>query len=133
MSGRKAWIVEWQSPNGREPDNPIAAIFAPQLGGETVRERMELIYSSSQYTAHEMLTYMARPKENPYRATFGTLERKDDGSGQTRVPWMGQIYMGHNPFLFARVVANLQIGEGVYPDGSPKLTWNEIPSPVIDW
>jgi hypothetical protein len=75
MSGRKAWILEWQSPNGREPDNLIAAIFAPQLGGETVRERRELIYYSSQYSAHEMLTYMARPEENPYGATLGTLER----------------------------------------------------------
>jgi hypothetical protein len=131
--GRKAWLVEWQSPNGQEPENPIAAIFRPQMGGETVRQHVELIYSTNQYCATEMLRFMVASAENPYKAVFGSLPRRDDGSGQMRVTWSGQITCGHNPFLYARLVDNLREGQGTYPDGSPRLEWDEIPHPVIGW
>jgi hypothetical protein len=115
------------------PENPIAAILRPQLGGDKVKEYVELLYSTSRYVASEMLHYMGQPEDIPYKAYYGTLSRRDDGSGQVHVPWEGQVMAGHNPYLFARLVDNLRVGKGTYPDGSSKLEWDERPRPVIDW
>lgn len=123
--GRKAWLVEWQSPNGKLPDNPIAAIFRPQLGGDKVKEYVDVLYAAAAYGAADKLDFMAHASENPYPARFGTFTREDGLTG----PWEGQVIAGHNPYLFARIVDNLRVGDGTYRDGSPKLEWDERANP----
>jgi hypothetical protein len=127
--GRKAWLVEWCSPTGKEPRRPIAAVLSPRFGGEAVRVRVEAIYAAAAFAPSEMLDHLVRPSNNPYPAKFSFIEISDPSGDIRRGPWEGQIFAGHNPYLFARMVTNLRIGDGQYDDGSPRLEWEEIAVP----
>jgi hypothetical protein len=104
--GNKAWLVTWEWCGDAKRDQKVAAIFRPQLSSERIRELVEFLYLRSEYSVAEQIRYTVHPKQNPYRARFGTL----DG-----IPWTGDIQCGHNPWLFARLVDELTVGQ--LPDG----------------
>lgn len=65
---------------------------------------------------HEKLNIAIKPSLNPYQATFGSLKG---------IPWQGEVYCGHNPYLKARIVTNIS------SDSTGKFTWEEIKTPTI--
>ena len=132
--GRKAWLVTWVTANNQHLKSPIAAIFSSRKGSATVKDYVEFLYLTAHFSGDEQLAFLSDPSSNPYPATYGTVRVKD-GTGERNVPWEGQIMCGHNPYLYARRVNNLRLGEGSYPDGSRQLEWDEIPRPAepVDW
>lgn len=100
-------------------EDNIAAILDSRLSGKRVLEIVELLFVNSQYSPSERLRYANGKKFNPYPARFGTLEG---------VPWEGEVFCGHNPYLHARLVDDCRIvGEGV----NERLTWEEILKPNV--
>jgi len=49
--GIKAWLVTWEwSGEHAKRDDKVAAIFNPRLGIERIREYVEFIYATENYT-----------------------------------------------------------------------------------
>lgn len=57
-------------------------------------------------------------KLNPYPAHFSKING---------ITWLGRIYCGHNPYLFARKVDKLKVKVG--ENGKEIITWKEISKP----
>lgn len=119
----KAWLVtwEWIGDHAKRAD-VIAAVLNPRLSAERVRNVLELLYANEYYSLGERMAYAANRKKNPYPAVFGRV----DG-----VQWRGQITCGHNPFLFARLVDDLQLALDEH--GAEQATWKEHPRPNRAW
>lgn len=100
---KSAWLVTWTGSHQRE--RPPVAILDRRKSTRTVREFVEQLYAILTYTPEEKLRWTKAPRDNPYRA---------EASG------FGRITCGHNPFLFARLVSELQM-EG------DTLKWTEPP------
>jgi hypothetical protein len=102
----------------------IAAILRPQTSPDTVKRMMELLYAAREYYPADKLDALAN---NPYPARFGTVtveQALQDGETFTQtVPYTGQIYCGHNPFLYGRLVDNLRPEDPQSPITG--LTWDE--------
>ena len=60
---------------------------------EFVRRFVEHKYAELSYTLEERLRWTRNPADNPYRATVAR----------------GEVHCGHNPWLRARIVDNLQL------------------------
>jgi hypothetical protein len=85
----------------------IVGFFAPATNVEIVRALVEYIYAEKSYTLDERVAWTIDPSKNPYRAT---IEK-------------GQVHCGHNPWLWARIVDDLD----VFKEESGKLVgaWKE--------
>ena len=92
----------------------VAAAFDPHLSGRRIQEFVELIYLS-EGTLSERMDFALDKRKNPYPAQFGAL----DG-----VRWEGQIYCGHNPYLFARLVDDLRVQCDEH--GKERAIWTEL-------
>lgn len=110
----RAWLVTLES---TEKPPVVVSIFKAQRSAGFVREYMEQYYIDNFYSIQEKLVYAQSRKNNPYPATFETL----DG-----VPWLARITCGHNPYLYGRLVLKLRIIKGEQGD---HLTWEESPIP----
>lgn len=109
--GRKAWLVTWETANNQPIEDPIAAVFSSRRSPETVKNYIEFLYSATHLVGEEKLQTLVDPSSNPYPATFGTLRVKVSQSEVRNVRWTAQIMCGHNPYLYARIVDNLRIGQ----------------------
>jgi hypothetical protein len=130
-SGRKAWLVtwDWAGDHAAVPEQEVvAAILRPQTSPKTVKELMERLYAAHEFSAADKLSALTY---NPYPAHFGSLTVNERlPSGATRpltAPFVGQIYCGHNPFLYARLVDNLRVDNEV----GIGLSWDERPLPRV--
>lgn len=120
--GMAAWLVTWEwAGDHAKRDEKIAAILNPRWSPDRVREYVEFIYVNSYYTLSERAAYAKSRSSSPYRAQFNRV------SG---IRWGGQIFCGHNPFLFARLVDDLVVIE--QPDGEEKVVWKNRPMPDFD-
>ena len=105
----KAWLVTWDwMGDDNAVADPIACILPPQWSIERVRRAVQLLYAVNTYTVSELAQFAKRPQRNPYKA---------ESSAQ-------RISCGHNPFLVARLVSDLEI------ERTPKtqrevVTWRE--------
>jgi hypothetical protein len=119
----KAWLVtwEWVGDHAKRAD-VIAAVLNPRLSTKRVRDIVELLYANEYYSLRERMACARDRRTNPYPAVFGSV----DG-----VQWPGQITCGHNPFLFARLVDDLQPARD--EGGAEQATWKERPRPNLAW
>ena len=112
-----AWLVTWEwASDHAKRDDKIAAILSPRWSPDRVRQYVEWIYVNSYYTLSERIAYAKNRNSNPYPAKFNGCQ--------------DQIYCGHNPFLFARMVDDLVAIEQT--DGEEKVTWKRRPLPDFD-
>ena len=102
----KGWLVKWTSQSS-EHDEAVATILSARLSVRSVECRVEQLYADVTASIQEKLDYARwKPAPLPYAARH---EKLADG----RVG----IHCGHDPFLQARLVADLQVEEtegGVY-------------------
>jgi hypothetical protein len=119
----KAWLVTWEwDGDHAKVKEPIAAVLRARRSSKQVREIVELIYVNETYSFSERLAYATNKGTNPYPATWGYLGKRQ---------WEGEIYCGPNPYLYARLVDDLQVQ--VNRAGKEKLTWNERLKPEPKW
>jgi hypothetical protein len=133
QKGRKAWLVTWDWA-GRHATvskrEVIVAILRPQTGPDTVKRIIELLYAAREYEPIDKLDALTR---NPYPAQFNTITVEQPMPGgeifTQRVPYIGQMACGHNPYLYARLVDNLRPKD--LHDPSAGLIWDERPPPGV--
>lgn len=99
----KAWLITWEwAGDHAKVKNPIASIMNSRISGERMREIVEQIYVNERYSLSERAAYAKNKKSNPYPAYFGTFKG---------VHCLWEVYCGHNPYLYARLVSDLKIEE----------------------
>jgi hypothetical protein len=103
----KAWLVTWEWANDSASCvDKLAAIYPPRWGDSKVTEHIESLFALHTYTLKELATYAKNPSRNPYSAKKQGL----------------YIICGHNPYLSARSVVDLEIHEA---NGLEVITWKE--------
>jgi hypothetical protein len=85
-------------------------------------ELVEFLYIQDTASLSEKQSWATNKDRNPYPAKFGALNA---------VPWQGEIYCGHNPWLFARLVDDLTVE--VDESGNEQATWTERARPDMSW
>lgn len=123
MKVKSAWLGTWDGT--QEDGKRIAFIMNYRYGSSKVADFMERLYAATEYGVIDQIRYAKNPKHNPYQAKAGVIKLP---SGEY-CSFGGQITCGHNPFIYARMVANLEIIESA--DGEDELIWEEAPLPVI--
>ena len=115
--GKSAWLItwEWQGDRARV-EQPVVTFLNPRWSGERVRRLVEVLYAIMNYTLNENLACSVRRNANPYPAKFNKING---------VTWDGQIICGENPWLFARLVDNINIE--ISEDGKERVTWTSSP------
>lgn len=117
---KRAWLITWGgTPHTIGNKERVVAILDSRISSERVRDYVELIYASAEYSLMERVLY-AKKRFNPYPARYLPIEG---------VPWRGLIGCGSNPWLEARHVANVQVV--VDSNGDERLQWDEITAEEI--
>lgn len=119
--GISVWLVTWDGAGQHaevHESERIAASLNPRLSAEHVRVIVELLYVNSSLGLEARIRY-AKSGHTTYPAQFGRLKR---------VPWMGQMTCGHNPYLFARKVDDLRMDA----NASVGISWKERPFPKVN-
>jgi hypothetical protein len=99
---KSAWLVTWDGTSG-VPEDRVVAILNYRMSASSVKEFVELLYVTLNYTPREKLLYANNPRDNPYPATITVFQK---------------ISCGANPSLYARQVTGLKVVDG-------KPTWTE--------
>lgn len=98
-------------------DTEVVAILDYRKSVGRVRDFIENLYISDNYSLPEKLTYARNTNFNPYPAQIIDLN--------VRSPYY-QITCGDNPCLFGRLVKNIRIS--VDTSGKEILLWDEFPT-----
>ena len=115
MKKMNAWLITWEGTSQKITDeNRIIGIIGSRRSESFVAELVEFIYLRNSSTAFEMAYVANRPKKKPY-----PVERVQIING---VPHGERLICGHNPWIYARKVENLNIEL----DGNVEIiTWKE--------
>lgn len=119
IRGISAWLVTWNHVGQHAaPAEKVVAILGARTSAASVLKQVEWLYANATFDLSEKIAYAKSSANfNPYPARFGEL------SGAT---WAGEIYCGHNPFLFARIVDDLRVKKSA---GGEEAEWKERPKP----
>lgn len=117
----KAWLITWEwFGNHAAVDEKVVDILSARRSAEWVREYLGRLYAVHHSSPTEMMRCAAysNPESPRYPARYVHIA---DG----KISYAGRIHCGDNPYLFARLVNNLEIDQ----DG--RIDWDEIPVPAV--
>ncbi len=107
----KAWLITWDWANDAAAvADEVVGVLNPRWADRRVADIVEFLYSNATVNISELAYYAKKPSNNPYRANIRN----------------GKILCGHNPFLYARRVSDLEIKIG--SDGRESISWMEPPT-----
>ena len=125
---RRAWLITWDwiGDHARVEDS-FVAILNYRYSSSSVARMVEQIYVTSRVAFHEQLAYAKNRKSNPYRVQHDTVEiskeKREKLSLPSSVPFADTMRCGENPWLWARIVYDLEAY--VDEDGQEHLKWKE--------
>ena len=115
----KAWLVTWDwFGDHAAVEDPLVAIFTSKRSDEWVVGWVESFYLAHTCTAEEMMYYANRKKLIPYPAI--------NPMTINGIPHGSRIQCGRNPWLYARVVAELKTTASS-EEGYEVVSWREPP------
>lgn len=113
--GVSAWLILWDGTSENQtPKDKVAAILNPRLTSSDIAKIAELLYANASYTYSERIDFATR-KWNPYPTQYNG--------------WKGEITCGHNPFLEAFLVDDLQVITD--KNGKEKIIFKKRPRPKM--
>ena len=118
---KSAWLITWEAAGEHarvNDEKKVVAVLNYRWTGRKVREFVEQLYASLEYSPSDKVRVARKSLDNPYPAQFG------QAGG---APWPAEVLCGHNPWLRARCVKNLRVVVG--DDGVHHLEWDELPRP----
>ena len=108
----KAWLITWEwEGDSKAVIDKVVGILNPKWSAKRVGDIVEFLYNECTSTLSEMAEYAKKSTNNPYKS-------KSD--------FNGQIHCGHNPYLWSRIVENLQI-ERDNKTFIETISWKEVP------
>jgi len=91
----KAWLITWDwVGDAASVVDRVVGILNPRKSSKTVAEIVEFLYTQQTATVTGLAGYARNRKRIPYRAEIDFNDR---------------VVCGHNPFLFAELVSDLEI------------------------
>jgi hypothetical protein len=110
---KHVWLITWEGANLKlDESRKLAGIIGSRRSPKHVCELMEFLYELTISNAADLTTVANRPNARPFSA-----EKIQGGS---------RFHVGHNPFLYARVVADFRVtSEDDNALGTEILTWTE--------
>jgi hypothetical protein len=127
-TAKRAWLLTWEWV-GTHADlkDKFVAIFSSRYTGNTVKQTLEQFYVSGFLSLHEQFSYAKSKKNIPYKAKYITIEVSESlqiaSSLPPRIPFSESIIIGGNPWLWARIVHNLETW--IDENGVEHLKWKE--------
>jgi hypothetical protein len=128
---QRAWLItcEWDGDHARVEDYAkVAAILDSRISDRAIEEMVERIYVNTTFSYPEQLAYSKTRKNNAPRVQHGTVavdqELRKKTSLPPRVPISEVIICGENPWLWARIV--YEVEAYVDTDGKEHLKWKEL-------
>lgn len=112
----KAWLITLQ---GTSQPEKVISILPPRYPANKVREYVEQLYVDLFLSPTERISYLKNKKNAAYQAEFDTINGVQ----------VCRITCGHNPWLFARPVVNLQVITD--EQGTERFNWQNRPLPVM--
>lgn len=113
----KAWLITWEwIGDHAKRDNKIVAVVDPRWRPSRVQEFVELLYINLTYGIGERVYYALHRRKNPYQANYIDSPSR----------WPPAFHCGHNPFLMAQLVEDLQAE--THEDGTETAAWKDVRS-----
>ena len=130
---KRAWLITWDwAGDHAKVDDKLVAVLNYRFSSSTIERIIEQVYVSSNFAFHEQLAYAKSRKHSPYRVEYGTVEIRQKTRAKSTLPsvfpFADDMMYGDNPWLWARVVYDLE----AYTDegGHEHLRWKERQRPV---
>lgn len=110
---KRAWLLTWEwIGNHALIRDKFAAVISSRCSDNTIEKILELYYVSSYLSLHEQFAYVKSNKHCPYKVQHNTIavpERmQKECSLLPQVPFADSMIIGENPWLWARLVCDLE-------------------------
>jgi hypothetical protein len=125
-------VVRWEwAGDHAAVEQPIIALFPPQIGGETIRRFVEWHYAATQYEPRDAGMVDVETENEPLSSAIHADRVCVGRRTRQMVPWQGAIVCGHNPYILARIARNVHmVRRSEYMPG--ELVWEDLPRPTHD-
>ncbi len=125
---KRAWLLTWEwAGEHAEMKDKFAAIISSRYNDGTVKQILEQYYVRGFLSLHEQFAYAKSKKHCPYKVENLTIEvserLQEVSSLPSRVPFSESLIIGGNPWLWGRIVYNLETW--VDKKGIEHLKWKE--------
>lgn len=125
---KRAWLLTWEwAGKQAEIKDKFVAIISSRYKDDTVKQTIEQYYVSGYLSLHEQLSYAKSKKHCLHKAQNITIEvleeLQKESSLPSRVPFSESIIIGGNPWLWGRIVYDLETW--IDEKGIEHLKWKE--------
>jgi hypothetical protein len=110
---KRAWLLTWEWA-GKHVDmkDKFVAIISSRYNENTVKQTLEQYYVNGCLSLHEQFSYAKSKRNCPYKAKSITIEVSESlqkiSSLPPRIPFGESIIIGGNPWLWGRIVYDLE-------------------------
>jgi hypothetical protein len=125
---KRAWLITWEfAGNHAAINDKFAAIISWRFSDRKIREIVEQIYVSEFLSLPEQIAYSKNKRICPHKVQYSMLsvskELQESNSLPSQIPFAESMIIGGNPWLWARIVYDLEawIEEGF----TQHLKWKE--------
>lgn len=110
---KSAWLITWDwNGDHAKVEDKLVAILDYRRSARYIERLLEQMYVSSQLAYHEQLRYAKNRESSPYQVGHRVVEilkKRAERYGETTLAKASDIMMcGENPFLYARIVNDLE-------------------------
>jgi hypothetical protein len=127
---QRTWLITWEWTRNHakvDDEDNIVAILDARTSERTIEELIKRLYVSKMFTYQEQLAYLKSNKDNRPLVQHGVVKvdqnLREKASLPPWVPVADQIICGENPWLWARIVH--QVEAYLDLDGREHLRWKE--------
>ena len=131
---KRAWLITWISTdNHTKVKDEFAAIVSWRFGSKKIKEITKQIYISGFLSLPEQIAYTKDKKICPYKIQYTSIsvskEIQEMSSLPSHVPFGESMIIGGNPWLWARIVDDLEAW--IDEDFVEHLRWKEREKPFL--
>jgi hypothetical protein len=124
----RAWLLTWEwAGNHIELNDKFVAVISSRYTDNSVKKILEQYYVSKYLSFHEQFAFAKSSKHLPYKIQNTVIEISEQLQEKTslpsRIPFAESMIIGGNPWLWARIVYELETW--INEDGVEYLKWRE--------
>jgi hypothetical protein len=131
---KRAWLLTWEHATHRPTLNRFVAVVSSRHSETRVRTMLEQYYLSSYLSISEQFSYVKSKAHCPYKVqncSVAVSEKlQHTASLPPQAPFSDSMIIGGNPWLWARIVHDLETW--IDGNGREHLKWRERENLVWD-